>query len=102
MVGPPSGKYQRRLFIRLPWNFQAAFLLVPFNRAAWMPHSQEGPMQPNQPSRQEKTPAPTPGPQNPERYEFGLWKVFRALAISILITAGLLLIIQFVFKIRLF
>jgi len=60
-------------------------------------------MQSNQPPKQQdKTAVPAPGRQNPEQYEFGLWKLFRAMGFSILITAGLVAILQFVFKIKFF
>jgi len=60
-------------------------------------------MQPNQqPKKQDKTAAPNPSQQNLEQYEFGLWKVFRALGLSVLITTVLVLIIQFVFGFKLF
>ncbi|MBI5244134.1 MAG: hypothetical protein HY922_10750 [Elusimicrobia bacterium] len=78
--------------------------MKPFNGAAWMPHSQEGLMQPKQPPKQQdKTAAPNPDQQDLEQqYGFGLWKVFRALGLSVLITAVIFLIIQFVFGIKVF
>jgi len=61
-------------------------------------------MQPNQPPKQQdKTVASNPNQQDlDQQYGFSIWKLVRALGLSVIGTAIILLIIQFVFGFKLF